>query len=164
MSDNTITPPKKIRRAKSTSTKGHYLTNASLLEAVKEAKEKGRVTDKLAKMWMLLTERYAHKSTFVGYSFRDDMVSVALINLVANGLKFNAEKYNNPFAYYTTMIHHSFLQYLADEKKHRNIRDIIMVENGINPSSTFLENNHDGFVQAHPDYYPQTVTPTHYEE
>lgn len=137
----------KTKRAKSTTTKGHYVTNKQLLPEVLRAKELGRVTDELAKMFMMIAERYSRKSNFVGYSFREDMVSVALINLCANGLKFKPERSSNPFSFYTTMIHNSFLQYMADEKKHRNIRDEMMLEVGANPSNTYLENAHVEYVK-----------------
>lgn len=141
--------PKKIRRAKATSTKGHYISNATLLPAVLEAKKLGRITDKLARMFMIITDRYSKKSNFVGYSFREDMVSVALITLCANGLKFNPEKSSNPFAFYTTIIHNSFLQYMADEKKHRNIRDELILEIGSNPSNTFMDSAHDDYMREY---------------
>jgi len=97
----------------------------------------------------LITERYSKKSKFSVYSFREDMVSVALINLCANGLKFDPERSSNPFSFYTTVIHNSFLQYMADEKKHRNIRDSMMVENGLNPSSTYVENSKGEVVEQY---------------
>ena len=130
-----------------------YLTNADLLKEVIHAKELGYITDKLARMFLLLTERYSRKVNFAGYSFREDMVSTALINLCANGLKFNPEKSNNPFAFYTTAIHRSFLQYMADEKKHRNIRDDLIVENGANPSYAFAD------ADAHTSYDRQSNDP-----
>jgi hypothetical protein len=129
----------KIKRAKSTSTKGHYVTNAVLLPAVIEAKQIGKVTDKLIRMIMMIAERYSRKSNFIGYSFREDMVSAAVINLCNNALKFNLEKSNNPFSYYTTGIHNSFLQYMADEKKHRNIKDSLLIDAGSNPSFNFMQ-------------------------
>ena len=128
-----------FKREKSTTTRGHYITNSVLLPEVIKAKEIGRITNELARMLMLITERYSCKSNFVGYSFREDMVSFALVNLMANALKFNPEKSNNPFAFYTTAIRNSFLQYLADERKHRDIRDQLIMDEGFNPSSTFLE-------------------------
>lgn len=112
----------------------YYLTNQDLLPAVIEAKEKGKLTDKLAKMLMLLTDRYSRKSNFIGYSFREDMVCSALVNLCQNALKFDPARSNNPFAFYTTAIHNSFLQYMSDEKKHRYIRDTLLVDAGEDPS------------------------------
>ena len=137
--------PKKVtaKRPKSTTTKGHYITNSVLLPEVIRAKELGRITNELARMLLLIAERYSCKSSFVGYSFREDMVSFAMVNLMANALKFKPEKSNNPFAFYTTAIRNSFLQYLADEKKHRDIRDELIMDEGFNPSNTYLENNRD---------------------
>ena len=129
----------KQKREKSTTTKGHYVTNGVLLPAVIEAKGLGKVTDKLIRMIQMIAERYSRKANFIGYSFREDMVSAAVMNLCNNALKFNPEKSNNPFSYYTTGIHNSFLQYLADEKKHRNIRDALLIDAGSNPSFNFME-------------------------
>jgi len=127
----------KIKRAKSTSTEGHYVRNADLLPAVIEAKKLGKVTEKLIKMIWMIAERYSHKGNFIGYSYREDMVASAVTNLCNNALKFDPEKSSNPFAYYTTGIYHSFLQYMAEEKNHRKIRDTLLVESGFNPSYGF---------------------------
>lgn len=133
----------KQKREKSTSTKGHYVTNAVLLPAVIEAKELKQVTNKLIRMIQMIAERYSRKANFIGYSFREDMVSAAVMNLCNNALKFNPEKSNNPFSFYTTAIHNSFLQYLTDEKKHRNIRDALLIDAGSNPSFNFMEGEKD---------------------
>jgi hypothetical protein len=71
------------------------------------------------------------------------MVAAAVMNLCSTALKFNPEKSSNPFSYYTTAIMNSFSQYKADEKKHRNIRDALLVDAGSNPSFNFLENERD---------------------
>ena len=128
-----------IKREKSTSTVRHYVTNAVLLPAVLEAKAINVVTEKLIKMIQMIAERYSRKSNFVNYSFREDMVSAAVMNLCNNALKFNPEKSNNPFSFYTTAIHNSFLQYIADEKKHRQIRDRLLIDAGSNPSFNYTE-------------------------
>ncbi len=132
---------KTVKREKSTSTRGHYVTNGKLLPEVIRAKGLGKVTPELAKMIWMIAERYSRKHNFVGYSFREDMVSAALMNLCNNALKFNPEKSSNPFSFYTTAIHHSFLQYMADEKKHRTIRDSLLIDAGSNPSFGFGESD-----------------------
>ena len=129
----------KTKREKSTSTKGHYVTNATLLPAVLEAKGLEKVTDKLINMINMIAERYSRKSNFIGYSFREDMVASAVMNLCKSALKFNPEKSNNPFSFYTTAIHNSFLQFILDEKKHRNIRDALRLDAGANPSFNFMQ-------------------------
>jgi len=96
----------------------------------------------------MIAERYSYSPSFAGYSFREDMVSIAVVNLCANWYKFNPEKSDNPFAFYTTAAYRSFLQYLADEKKHREIKDSLLVDAGSSPSFSFQEKtrvgtNHD---------------------
>lgn len=129
----------KVKREKSTSTKGHYVTNGVLLPAVLEAKGINVVTDKLIRMIRMIAERYSRKHNFVNYSYREDMVSAAVMNLCNNALKFNPEKSSNPFSFYTTAIHNSFLQYISEEKKHRNIRDQLLLDAGSNPSFNYQE-------------------------
>jgi len=148
----------------------YYLTNATLLPEVIKCKTVGKISNELAKMLMLLTERYAKSSKFAGYTFRDDMVSEALINLCQNALKFNPEKSSNPFAFYTTAIHHSFLQYLNNEKKHRNIRDRMLVELGENPSFNYMANNKaerslssDNVGLQEPEHYHEEIALIHVE-
>jgi len=132
------------KKARSTSTRGHYVTNAQLLEAIAEDKKKGKLSDKLAKMLWMIAERYSYSSSFGGYSFREDMVSFAVVNLCANWYKFDPAKSDNPFAFYTTAAYRSFLQYLADERKQRDIRDTLLVDAGANPSFSFQERSKGG--------------------
>lgn len=127
------------KKAKSTSTRGHYVTNAQLLEAIAEDKIVGKLSAKLAKYLYMIAERYSFSASFGGYSFREDMVSFAVVNLCANWHKFDPAKSDNPFAFYTTAAYRSFLQYLADEKKQRDIRDQLLVDSGSNPSFSFQE-------------------------
>lgn len=129
-----------VKKAKSTSTRAHYVTNAQLIEAIAEDKANGKVlSPKLARYLYMIAERYSFSSSFAGYSFREDMVSFAVVNLCANWHKFDPEKSDNPFAFYTTAAYRSFLQYLADEKKQRDIRDQMLVEAGANPSFSYQE-------------------------
>lgn len=148
-----------VKREKSTSTRGHYVTNAQLLPAVLEAKELGKVTDKLIGMIWMIAERYSRKGNFVGYSFREDMVAAAIANLCNNALKFNPEKSANPFSFYTTAIHNSFLQYMADEKKHRKVRDKLLIESGANPSYNYgTEESHEVMDSDAGGYRPSSMT------
>ena len=142
---------KPVKREKATSTKGHYVTNATLLPEVLRAKALGKITPALAQMLMLIAERYSRKSWFVGFSYREDMIAAAMVNLcndskgMPNALKFNPDKSTtpNPFSYYTTAIHNSFQQFKTGEKNQRNIRDALLVDAGSNPSFNFLQGDSD---------------------
>jgi DNA-directed RNA polymerase specialized sigma subunit len=117
----------------------YYLTNSELLPEVIKAKQLNRMTDELAVMLMKLCRKYAQRPSFSGYTYKEDMISEALANLCQNALKFNTEKYDNPFAYYTSCINNSFLHFLIAEKKHRRIRDQLLVDIGESPSYSFIE-------------------------
>lgn len=155
----------KTRRAKNPDTpevkSKYYLTNDKLLPAVLKAKGEGRVTNELGVMLMMIARNYAKHPYFSGWSFKEDMISEALINLCQNALKFNPEKSNNPFAFYTTCVHHSFLQFLNTERKHRNIRDKMLIELGENPSYNYLQNyedqRHQQVVGGHAGDYREEV-------
>lgn len=111
-----------------------YLSNKELLAAVIESKDAGFMTDKLARMLQLLCSKYAKKGNFVNYSYNDDMQSYAMMMLVKTWNSFNPLKSNNPFAFFTQCIKHSFLQFLNLEKRQRNIRDELLIDQGMNPS------------------------------
>jgi len=96
----------------------------------------GTMTNKLAKSFMLLTERYSMRFNWRGYTYVDEMRSQALLQLSQIGLQFDESKSQNPFAYYTAAIDNSFTRILNIEKKNQMIRDDLLIEVGSNPSFT----------------------------
>lgn len=120
-------------------TSKYYLTNAKLLPEIIKSKASGSISPTLAEMLMLLTKKYASRPSFSNYTFKEDMIAEALADLCKNALKFKPEVSSNPFAFLTTCIHNSFLGYLNGEKKHRRIRDQLLVEIGESPSFNFQE-------------------------
>ena len=100
------------------------------------SKDHGKMTNKLALMFMKLCERYATRSNWRGYTYNDEMRSQALLQLSQIGLQFDESKSNNPFAYYTAVITNSFTRVLNIEKKNQNLRDDILEQNNFNPSYT----------------------------
>jgi hypothetical protein len=98
------------------------------------SQEHGNMTDKLARMFMLLVERYSQLSNWRGYSYIDEMKGQSLLQLSSMGLQFNEAKSDNPFAYYTQSIYHAFTRVQNLEKKNQNIRDEILIDAGQTPS------------------------------
>lgn len=94
----------------------------------------GQITNKLAKMFMMMCERYGNKWNWRGYTYNDEMKSQALLQLAQVGLQFDESKSQNPFAYYTATITNSFTRILNTEKKNQNIRDDMLEMNGYNSS------------------------------
>lgn len=116
-----------------------YVNNKLLLEEFKLSIEKGEMNTRLARMLMLICERYGRKGSYANYSYNTDMQAFAMLNLVKSWKSFKPEKSNNPFAYFTSCVTNSFLQYLNQEKKHRNIRDALLVEYEMDPSFAYSE-------------------------
>jgi len=125
-------PEKKTR-------KHNYLNNKDIMYQIELSKLQGKMTNELAKMIQLLCARYARRGNFVNYSYRDDMEAYAVMMLVRTWQGFNPKKSNNPFAFFTQCIKHSFIQFLNQEKRQRDIRDELMVSEGLNPSFSYQD-------------------------
>ena len=100
------------------------------------SREHGKMTPKLAHMFIKLCERYATRSNWRGYTYNDEMRSQALLQLSQIGLQFDEFKSQNPFAYYTAAITNSFTRVLNIEKRNQNLRDDILEMSGLTPSYT----------------------------
>jgi hypothetical protein len=99
-------------------------------------KEHGRITEGLGRMYIKLSERYAQRSNWRGYTYIEEMRGQAILQLSQIGLQFDESKSENPFAYYTAAVTNSFTRVLNIEKKNQNIRDDMLEEHGLTPSST----------------------------
>ena len=104
----------------------------------------GNITDKLARMYIMLCEKYAMKFNWRGYTYNDEMRQSAILQLTYVGLRFNEAKSANPFAYYTAAITNSFCRVLNAEKRSQNIRDDILEMNGLNPSFSRQMKDYNG--------------------
>jgi hypothetical protein len=113
--------------------KSHWMGN---LENGEFSKDHGNITNKLARMYIMMCEKYAMKFNWRGYTYNDEMRNSAILQLTYVGLRFNEAKSANPFAYYTAAITNSFCRVLNSEKRNQNIRDDILEMNGLNPSWT----------------------------
>lgn len=94
----------------------------------------GRTSDRLALAYTLLVERYGRRPNWRNYSYRDEMESFAILQLVEGGLKFNEAKSDNPFAYLTTIVSNAFVRTFNKEKRVQEIRDDLIEEAGMTPS------------------------------
>jgi hypothetical protein len=112
------------------------------------SKEHGKITDKLARMYIMLCEKYAMKFNWRGYTYNDEMRGAAILQLTYVGLRFNEAKSANPFAYYTAAITNSFCRVLNTEKRVQHIRDDILEANGLAPSWTRQGENSDKDYQG----------------
>ena len=103
----------------------------------------GKITPKLANMFIKLCQRYGTRANWRGYTYNDEMQGQAILQLAQIGLQFDESKSQNPFAYYTATITNSFTRVLNMEKKNQNLRDDLLQEAGVMPSLTRQMQNED---------------------
>jgi len=151
-----------------------YITKAELLAEVKRARELGYCTEELGAMFILMVNKYITHPWWNQYTYKEDMCGMALLNLSAGALKYDPDRYDNPFGYYTQIMKTSFLQVKYYEKKHRDIRDKALVKAGLDPSASWLEEqlqkeaeekaqrnaNVDNEVEEMPEKEEETATKT----
>ena len=115
-----------------TKKKKHYVDNEKFLAEIKVYKqqckdaaaaglEKPRISEYIGKCIYLIAENLSHKPRFMNYSFRDELVSDAIENCFLYFDNFNADKYSNPFAYFTQIIYFAFHRRISKEEKNRYI-------------------------------------------
>jgi DNA-directed RNA polymerase specialized sigma24 family protein len=90
-------------------------------QAVRKAKRTGDVKPKIPEYvglcFMKIAENLSHKSNFILYSFKDEMIADAIENCVMYVDNFDPGKSSNPFAYFTQIVYYAFLRRIQKEKK-----------------------------------------------
>jgi len=164
MAKNKVTAePQQTVNTNKPPTKKKYLTNASLLVEIKKSHEQNKMTHDFAKMIQLLAYRYAQRGQYASYSYINDMQAFAVMTVVKVWRSFDPKKGTNPFAYFTQSIKHAFFQYLNTERKQRDTRDALSIQQGINPSFSYLENDsgdddYNYYNYHNSEYYNTTST------
>lgn len=102
---------------------GDYINNQEFFLEIKGWKEKGgRMSDNLGKYFIKLIERYSQKPNFSKYTFLEDMKNNALYQCILYAHNFDPKKSQNPFSYFTNIIHNAFIQTIKKEKEFNNLK------------------------------------------
>lgn len=125
----------------------HYVNNQEFSAAVvnyvgtvKEAKDAGKpipvVTDYVATCFLRIAENLSHKSNFIRYTYREEMVMDAVENCLkaVENYDINASTRTgkpNAFAYFTQIIWYAFLRRITKEKKQQDIKEKYLSQSGI---------------------------------
>jgi len=104
----------------------NYLKNENLLREIEKYNETGKQSEELGKMFLLLAKKYSEKGNFAGYTYKDDMICEAVLTCIRYMHNFDPSKqeHPNPFAYFSRIVHNSFLNFISKQKKHSAIKDI----------------------------------------
>jgi hypothetical protein len=84
----------------------------------------------IGECFLKIATHLSFKPNFVNYMFKDDMICDGIENCVQYIHNFNPEKSQNPFAYFTQIIHYAFLRRIQKEKKQIEIKNKILEKSG----------------------------------
>jgi DNA-directed RNA polymerase specialized sigma subunit len=93
----------------------------------------------LGECFLKIATHLSFKPNFVNYIFKDDMISDGIENCVMYIHNFDPEKSQNPFAYFTQIIHYAFLRRIQKEKKQLEIKNKILERTGFD--EVFFDDN-----------------------
>lgn len=127
--------------------KPHYVNNAEFSAAVvayvshkREQVAAGNIAPKVpnyvAQCFLKIAEGLSHKSNFVRYTYREEMVMDAVENCLKAIENYNLETATrtgkpNAFAYFTQISWYAFLRRIEKEKKQQDIKLKYLFESGL---------------------------------
>ena len=116
----------------------HYVNNAQFSQSVvdyvtlvREAEKDNNpipiVPNYIAECFLRISEGLSHKSNFIRYTYREEMVMDGVENCLKAILNYNLEFATrtgrpNAFAYFTQIVWYAFLRRIAKEKKQQDIK------------------------------------------
>ena len=131
----------------------HYVNNAEFSQAVvdyvticNKARAENTtvpiVPDYIAQCFLRIAEGLSHKSNFIRYTYREEMVMDAVENCLKAIHNYNLEAATrtgkpNAFAYFTQITWYAFLRRISREKKQQDIKLRYLSRSGI---ENFVDN------------------------
>ena len=125
----------------------HYVNNrefsnavveyCKILESAKQnSEELPKIPDYIAHCFLKIAEGLSHKSNFIRYTYREEMVMDAVENCLKAIENYNIEaatRTGNPnaFAYFTQISWYAFLRRIAKEKKQQDVKLKYLSQSGI---------------------------------
>ena len=118
--------------------KNYVNQKAMHLELIKyhTARQEGRdpqISNYIGECISLICKRLGTRKNFSSYTYNMDMVSDGILHCVAAVPKYDPNKNDNPFGYFSRVAWHAFIQRIQEEKKqnyikHKNYQKIHMFD------------------------------------
>ena len=118
------------------------LTLLDKSERAKQWEGKPCIPRYIGECFLKIANHLTFKPNFVNYMFKEDMISDGIENCVQYIHNFNPEKSQNPFAYFTQIIHYAFLRRIQKEKRQLEVKNKILERTGF--EQVFEDNSIDG--------------------
>ena len=122
-----------------------YVTNVQLLPVILRDQATGIMSEELGLMCLKIAEKYSRSNGYQSYSFREDLVAHAVVDMTVAWKKFDASRGNNPFSFLSTVCYYAFLRVLNVERQQRDIRDELLMDAGHSPSFGYTGSSDNAF-------------------
>lgn len=149
-----------------------YVDNAKFVAELESYKQllatnpDARVPDYVGSCILEICKRFSTRANFIGYSYRDEMVSDAVENCLLYVTNFDSAKSTNAFSYFTQIAFFAFLRRIAREKKqsyikHKLVQNIPLEAYNLNEfDDVELSQNFLSYLQSHNSFeHVEPVTP-----
>ena len=149
----------------------HYVNNADFSQAVvdyvtsaNKAKNDNRkipkVTNYIAQCFLRIAEGLSHKSNFIRYTYREEMVMDAVENCLKAINNYDIEAATrtgkpNAFAYFTQITWFAFLRRIAKEKKQQEVKMKYLASSGI--ENFIMNENGDEVSKQVAEFFVDTL-------
>lgn len=106
----------------------HYVDNKELFRVLSEyiaALDNGEqppIPEYVGECLLQIATKLSNKPNFFNYTYKEDMISDALENCILYLHNFDPKKSQNPFAYFTQIIHFAFIRRIEKEKKNMYVK------------------------------------------
>lgn len=105
--------------------KHHYVNNKEFFEHLirfKKNPEDLVSKEYIGQAFLDIAKGVSNMYNFQNYTYKDDMISEAVLNCYMYMNNFDPEKSKNPFSYFTQIIYYAFVRYIKKEKKQLYIK------------------------------------------
>lgn len=119
--------------------------------AAEQGKDPPKIPNYIGECFYKIANKLSNRPNFINYSYKEDMVGDGIENCINYVKSFDPDKSNNPFAYFTQIVWHSFIHRIQKEKKQQYIKYKSM-------NNMVINNEH--FIGDEEHY---SITPESYE-
>jgi DNA-directed RNA polymerase specialized sigma24 family protein len=128
----------------------YYVAPKEFKESLRRYYDSDNLTDDLAENIKKIAYGLSYNSSFINYTYKDDMIGDALIKMYSalKRKKYSFDTESNPFSYFTTIAFNAFITRIKKEKRHheaeKSYREQVYEDIMTNPETG------NGFVYVKP--------------
>jgi len=116
-----------------------YVNNKEFLEAIVQYKrsiidaensgdDPPQMPEYIGECILKIATHLSYKPNFINYTYRDEMIYDGIENCIQYFHNFDAEKSQNPFAYFTQIIYYAFVRRIQKEQKQSKIKNKLIAD------------------------------------